>query len=54
MKQWWTSYHFRGSPSNILAPKLKTLKADLRVWNEEVFGNVEKEKFLRIWKKGEP
>jgi hypothetical protein len=32
------SYHFHGSPSFILAQKLK---ADLKVWNEHVFGNVE-------------
>jgi hypothetical protein len=44
VKQWWTSYHFQGSPSFILARKLKALKVDLRVWNEQVFGNVENQK----------
>jgi hypothetical protein len=39
VKQWWTSYHFQGSPSFILASKLKALKADLKAWNE-VFGNI--------------
>jgi hypothetical protein len=32
--------------SYILAHKLKPLKGDLRVWNEEVFGNVERKKKL--------
>jgi hypothetical protein len=41
VRQWWLSYHFRGSPSFILAKKLKALKADLKSWNEQVFGNVE-------------
>jgi hypothetical protein len=31
VKQWWTSYQFQGSPSFILAHKLKALKANLRV-----------------------
>jgi hypothetical protein len=31
VKQWWSSYHFQGSPSLILAHKLKALKADLKV-----------------------
>jgi hypothetical protein len=36
VRQWWLSYHFRGSPSFILAKKLKALKADLKSWNEQV------------------
>jgi hypothetical protein len=32
------SYEFYGLPSYILANKLKALKADLKKWNEEVFG----------------
>jgi hypothetical protein len=43
VKQWWTSYHFQGSPSFILASKLKALKVNLKAWNEEVFGNIERE-----------
>jgi hypothetical protein len=42
VKQWWTSYLFQGSPSFILTRKLKTLKVDLRVWNEKVSDSVEK------------
>jgi hypothetical protein len=40
VKQWWES-QFHGTPSYILAKKLKTLKLDLKKWNEEVFGIVE-------------
>jgi hypothetical protein len=40
VRQWWLSYQFDGSPSYILANKLKALKADLKKWNTESFGNV--------------
>jgi hypothetical protein len=43
-----TSYYFQGFPNFILARKLKTLKVDLRMWNEEVFGNVERKKKLQM------
>jgi hypothetical protein len=48
VKQWWTSYCFQASPSFILARKLKVVKANLRVWNEKVFGNVERQKKLLL------
>lgn len=38
------SYSFQGSPSFILACKLKVLKMDLKKWNEEVFDNEGKKK----------
>jgi hypothetical protein len=44
VKQWWDSYSFQGTPSYVLACKLKALKQDLKKWNEEVFGNVERNK----------
>jgi hypothetical protein len=44
VKGWWQSYQFVGDPSNVLACKLKALKGDLRRWNNEVFGHVEKKK----------
>jgi hypothetical protein len=44
VKTWWMSYSFQGSPSYVLACKLKALKSDLKKWNEEVFGNVGKKK----------
>lgn len=40
-------YYFIGfyfDPSFIMARKLKALKVDLKKWNEEVFGHVEKQK----------
>jgi hypothetical protein len=30
---------FDGSPSFVLANKLKSLKLDLKIWNEDVFGD---------------
>jgi hypothetical protein len=48
VKQWWT-YCFQASLSFILARKLMALKANLRVWNEKVFGNVERQKSF-LWK----
>ena len=56
VRWWWLSYRFHGSPSFILAQKLKALKADLKIWNEQVFGNVEihkkkkKKKKKLFWK----
>jgi len=38
------SYEFYGLPSYVLANKLKALKADLKKWNEEVFGDLGKKK----------
>ena len=40
VQQWWNSYQYSGSPSYVLVHKLKSLKADLRRWNKEVFGDV--------------
>ena len=40
VQQWWVGYNFTGSPSFILAQKLKALKADLKKWNREVFGDL--------------
>jgi hypothetical protein len=37
-------YSFQGSPSFILVCKLKALKIDLKNWNDEVVGNLEKHK----------
>jgi hypothetical protein len=44
VKTWWLSYSFQGSPSFVLASKLKALKTDLKKRNKEVFGNVWKQK----------
>jgi hypothetical protein len=48
VKQWWDSYVFLGTPSYVLAHKLKALKLDLKRWNEEVFGNTERNKRILI------
>ena len=40
VRGWWSSYTFAGTPSFVLAQKLKALKGDLKVWNKEVFGDV--------------
>jgi hypothetical protein len=44
VKQWWESYRFHGTPSFVLDSKLKALKVDLKKWNTEVFGNIERRK----------
>uniref|UniRef100_A0A2N9G0Y7 Uncharacterized protein n=1 Tax=Fagus sylvatica TaxID=28930 RepID=A0A2N9G0Y7_FAGSY len=40
VQSWWSSYSFSGSPSFVLACKLKALKEDLKQWNHLEFGNV--------------
>lgn len=44
VKVWWKSYQIQGSPSFVLASKLKALKGDLKKGNKVVFGNVGKQK----------
>ena len=40
VQQWWNGYSFVGLPGFILAQKLKALKADLKKWNREEFGDL--------------
>ena len=40
VQQWWNGYNFVGLPGFILAQKLKALKADLKKWNKEEFGDL--------------
>jgi hypothetical protein len=40
VRAWWSSFSFMGSPSFILAKKLRALKGEIKRWNREVFGNV--------------
>ena len=40
VRGWWESNAFTGSSSFIMANKLNALKADLKQWNVQVFGNV--------------
>ena len=39
-RKWWNGYSFVGLPGFILAQKLKALKANLKKWNKEVFGDL--------------
>jgi hypothetical protein len=48
VKQWWDSYLFQCSPGFILVNKLKALKADLKRWNEDIFGNVDRKKKILL------
>ena len=48
VKQWWDSYVFQGTPSFVLACKLKALKMNLKTWNEEVFGNIDSNKRMLL------
>jgi len=41
VKEKWGSYLVHGNSMSILKDKLKLLKADIRVWNKEVFGCME-------------
>ena len=41
---WWNRYSFLGTPSFVLAKKLKALKEDIIQWNRSEFGNVERQK----------
>jgi hypothetical protein len=41
-------YHFQVTLSFVLASKLKALKTDLKKWNEELFGNVERKKQILL------
>jgi hypothetical protein len=40
VRSWWSSFSFMGSPSFILAKRLRALKGEIKRWNREVFGNV--------------
>jgi hypothetical protein len=40
VKIWWDSFHFFGSPSFVLAKKLRALKWEIKKWNLEEFGDV--------------
>ena len=40
VQNWWNGNCFAGSPSFILAQKLKAFKAVLKMWNREEFGDL--------------
>jgi hypothetical protein len=45
---WWSGYEITGTPSFVLACKLKTLKEDLKKWNSDTFGDVHYRKACRM------
>ena len=44
VQSWWNRHLFVGTPSFVLAKKLKALKEDIVQWNRREFGNVERKK----------
>uniref|UniRef100_A0A2N9GXU6 Reverse transcriptase domain-containing protein n=1 Tax=Fagus sylvatica TaxID=28930 RepID=A0A2N9GXU6_FAGSY len=40
VQKWWSGYSYSGTPSFVLAQKLKALKGDLKEWNRLEFGDV--------------
>jgi exonuclease III len=40
VQEWWSGYSYSGTPSFVLAQKLKALKGDLKEWNKLVYGDV--------------
>ncbi|XP_075662980.1 uncharacterized protein LOC142632471 [Castanea sativa] len=41
---WWSQHSFSGTPSYVLAKKLKALRGDIIQWNRSEFGNVGRQK----------
>lgn len=44
VKSWWLSFAVQGHPDYVLASKLKLLKAKLKQWNANNFGNLARRK----------
>ena len=44
VQSWWNRHSFVGTPSFMLARKLKVLKEDIVQWNCREFGNVVRQK----------
>jgi hypothetical protein len=40
IRNWWASFQFYGTPSFVLAKKLRALKEEIKRWNMEEFGDV--------------
>ena len=40
VQHWWNGYSFVGLPGYILAQKMRALKADIKKWNREEFGEL--------------
>uniref|UniRef100_A0A2N9J584 UBC core domain-containing protein n=1 Tax=Fagus sylvatica TaxID=28930 RepID=A0A2N9J584_FAGSY len=50
VSSWWAGYEFVGTPSFVLASKLKALKEDLKHWNKETFGDVRLQRHRKMGK----
>ena len=48
MRSWWQGMSVRGRASYKLATKLKVIKQNLKIWNREVFGSLESNKFATL------
>jgi len=48
ISKWWGQLHVPGFASFLVASKLKYLKEKLKVWNKEVFGDIEAKKHKLI------
>jgi len=44
VKDKWNSYPVQGNAFTVIKEKLKRLKGDLKLWNRDVFGNIETSK----------
>ncbi|RVW98601.1 hypothetical protein CK203_032159 [Vitis vinifera] len=48
LRSWWQGMSVSGRASYRLATKLKVIKQNLKVWNKEVFGNLESNKMAAL------
>ena len=48
MRSWWQGMSVSGRASYKLATKLKAIKQNLKLWNREVFGNLESNKLAAL------
>ena len=48
LRSWWQGMSVSGRASYKLATKLKGIKQNLKVWNREVFGNLESNKLAAL------
>jgi len=46
VKEKWLSYPVEGNAFMSFKEKLKRFKSDLKIWNREVFGNIQTQKGL--------
>ena len=51
IKRWWEEVRVEGYGSFVVAKKLKVVKAEIKKWNREVFGDIKIRKYnlMRNW-----